>query len=275
MPFLPRVSFAEKRQIAVINQAPPECTFDNLRSVCLGVSTFRYPRHTQEPCKFNEIIPGLFIGEGPLNVPKLQENGVVRVLELGAPKTISVTDQCRNPYKDHGFKYMAIKIEDSENAKISCYFEDCAKFIERGLKQGAVYVFSPCGTSRSSTIVTAFLILHRGMSGVEALRSIHIRKPVKPNDGFLRQLVQLTEDIAKKKNKIASHREVMMDYAKPKPIHAPLVYYRAENSYNISSIGLHRQKVAQKLYFNSEESEKNPITHTSSGNVKPIIFKAM
>ena len=31
MPYLPRLSFAEKRNYAVINKAPEAATFDNLR----------------------------------------------------------------------------------------------------------------------------------------------------------------------------------------------------------------------------------------------------
>ena len=50
---------------------------------------------------------------------------------------------------------------------------------------------------RAATIVAAFLMLRKGMSGMDALRSIHIRKPVRPNDGFLRQLVQLEADITR------------------------------------------------------------------------------
>lgn len=277
MPYLPRSSFANRKKIAVVNQAPPECTFESMRGVCMGVSTFKYPMHTQDPCKYNEIIPGLFIGEGPLNPQRLKDIGVVRVLELGAPRNILVTDQCHNPYKEHGFKYMAVKVEDSETAKIMCYFEECAKFIERGLNKGVVYVFSPCGTSRSSTVVTAFLMLRRGMSGVDALRSIHIRKPVKPNDGFLRQLVQLSQDLSQYKCRLDSHLEVRMDCecVKAKPVYAPNVHYRAENAYSMSSLGHHRQKVAQNLYFNMADSAQNPITHTNRGTVKPMIFKAL
>merc|ERR1712142_552691 len=142
MPYLPRLSFAEKRNYAVINKAPEAATFDNLRAICMGVSTFKFPMHV-DGVQHNEIIPGLYLGEGPLNTHTLQKIGVKRVLEIGGDRSIKVTDKCRNPFKDDDMKYMSVKVEDNEQAKIFCYFEECAKFIERGLKSGAVYVFSP------------------------------------------------------------------------------------------------------------------------------------
>lgn len=276
MPFLPRLSFAEKKKISVVNKAPEPATFDNLRAVCMGVSTFKYPNNV-DGVQNNEIIPGLFLGEGPLNALRLKKIGVTRVLEIGGARNILVTDNCRNPFKDDGIKYMSIKIEDSETTKISCYFEECAKFIERGVKSGAVYVFSPCGTSRSATILAAFLMLRKGESGISALRSIQIRKPVKPNDGFLQQLVQLEADIAAKRCKLAKCLEVSTECPcfKPRPLYAPRIHYRDPKNYLLSTMGFNRQKVAQNQYFNCEDATVNPITHTEKGAVKSIIFKSL
>jgi len=276
MPYLPRLSFAEKRKYVVINKAPETATFDNLRAVCMGVSTFKFPHH-QDGVQHNEIIPGLFLGEGPLNPHRLKNIGVTRVLEVGGERNIKVTDKCRNPYKDDDIKYMSVKVEDSESSKIFCYFEECAKFIERGLKNGGVYVFSPCGNSRAGTIIAAFLMLRKGMSGVVALRSVHIRKPIRPNDGFLRQLVQLEADITNHQCKFCSHLDVSMECecVKERPIYAPIVHYRDPKNYLLSTMGFNRQKVAQRLYFHEEDAHVSPITHTEQGAVKAIIFKAL
>lgn len=172
---------------------------------------------------------------------------------------------------------MALKIEDSESARLNCYFEECAKFIERGLKHGAVYVYSPNGRSRSATVLAAFLMMRKGMSGVDALRAIHIRKPVRPNDGFLRQLALLEADIRASDNKLQGHLEVRMDCecVKKKPLYAPYVHFRDANNYNLKVLGLNRQKVAQRLYLQEEDPAANPITHTEKGAVKSIIFKAL
>lgn len=276
MPFLPRFSFAERKNISVVNRAPEEATFENLKAVCMGFSTFKFPMHI-DGVQNNEIIPGLLLGEGPLNAMRLKKLGVIRVLEVGGDRSIQVTDKCHNPYKDDDLKFMSVKIEDSESAKILCYFEECAKFIERGLKNGAVYVFSPCGTSRAATIVTAFLMLRKGMIGVEALRAVHIRKPVRPNDGFLRQLAQLEADIRNSRSQLCSHLKVSMECEcnKPKPLYAPRIHYRNPKNYDLATMGFNRQKVAQNMYFNCEDDSWNPITHSQMGGVKEIIFKAL
>lgn len=276
MPFLPRLSFAEKKKISTVTKAPEPATVDNLRAVCMGVSTFKYPMHT-EGVQNNEIIPGLFIGEGPMNPQRLQKIGVVRVLEVGGGRSALVTDSCRNPFKDDGLKFMAVNIGDSPSAKIHCYFEECAKFIERGLKNGAVYVYSPAGHSRAATIIAAFLMLRKGMIGIEAVRSIHIRKPIRPNDGFLAQLAQLEKDIRGMKAKLCGHLEVSMECEcnKPKPLYAPRIHYRDPKTYDLANMGFNRQKVAQHLYFHCEDATYNPITHTEKGAVKRIIFKAI
>jgi len=275
MPFLPRLSFAEKRKISVVNSAPQVGSFDNLKAVCTGVSTFKYPLHI-EGVQHNEVIPGLFIGDGPLNAMRLNKIGAKRVLELGGAQNIKVTDSCRNPFKDDDIKFMSVKVEDSVDAKISCYFEECAKFIERGLKSGAVYVYSP-GASRAGTIVAAFLMLRKGMSGCAALRAVHIRKPISPNDGFLSQLSQLEEDITRTRTRLCSHLEVSMECEcfKKKPIYAPRIHYRDPKAYSMSNMGLNRQKVAQDMYFHCEDASVNPVTHTAKGAVKSIIFKVL
>jgi len=272
MPYLPRLSFAEKKKVSVINRAPEPGTFDNLKAVCMGVSTFKYPMHV-DGVQHNEVIPGLFIGEGPMNPARLEKIEVKRVLEVGGVQSIKVTDNCRNPFKDDGLKFMSVKIADSPDAKIHCFFEECAKFIERGLKAGAVYVYSPGGVSRAATIVAAFLMLRKGMSGCVALRSIHIRKSVSPNDGFLRHLAQLEEDIKKGQEKLSTYSDLAI--VKKPPIYAPNIHYRDPKAYAVSALGFNRQKVAQHLYFQCEEASVNPITHTEKGSVKTIIFKAM
>merc|ERR1719300_1405668 len=98
------------------------------------------------------------------------------------------------------------------------------------------------------------------------------RNPFNPNDGFLRQLAQLEDDIKKSQDKMCSQLEVCPI---KKPLYAPNIHYRDPKSYCLSTIGFNRQKVAQHLYFNCEDAAVNPVTHTEKGSVKAIIFKAL
>merc|ERR1712210_294186 len=47
------------------------------------------------------------------------------------------------------------------------------------------------GASRSATIVLAFLLQHEAMSLQDALKQIKSRRDVRPNNGFLKQLLRL------------------------------------------------------------------------------------
>ncbi|CAF4201506.1 unnamed protein product, partial [Rotaria magnacalcarata] len=53
-----------------------------------------------------------------------------------------------------------------------------------------------CGVSRSTTICCAYLMKHHSMSLEQALTQIRSQRPiVRPNTGFLRQLIRFNEKI--------------------------------------------------------------------------------
>lgn len=95
-------------------------------------------------------------------------------------------------YQDIGIKYMGLNILDVPEAKISIHFHETADFIERALMTGGrVLVHCMVGLSRSATIVIAYLIIKRGLSLEEAIRTVRKFREIRPNDGFLRQLIDL------------------------------------------------------------------------------------
>ena len=51
------------------------------------------------------------------------------------------------------------------------------------------------GVSRSASCVMAFLMVHRDMTAMEALTTMRRCRDVRPNDGFLRQLIALDTDL--------------------------------------------------------------------------------
>ena len=56
------------------------------------------------------------------------------------------------------------------------------------------------GISRSATILCAYLMIDLGLSAVEALTAIRHKREVYPNEGFLRQLCQLDDNLASRES---------------------------------------------------------------------------
>ena len=51
------------------------------------------------------------------------------------------------------------------------------------------------GLSRSATLILAYLMLKQGMDVQKAMKTIRQERAILPNDGFLKQLIQLNEEL--------------------------------------------------------------------------------
>lgn len=55
------------------------------------------------------------------------------------------------------------------------------------------------GISRSSTCALAYLMINKKMSAVDAIRTVRLRRDIRPNDGFLQQLADLDNELRRER----------------------------------------------------------------------------
>ncbi|XP_033974980.1 dual specificity protein phosphatase 3 [Trematomus bernacchii] len=152
---------------------------------------------------FNEVFPRIYIGNAFVaqNAMRLQKLGVTHVLNLAEGTSFMHVNTSVEFYTGTGITYHGIKANDTMQFNISAFFEEGADFIDKALAhnngKGKVYVHCREGYSRSPTMVVAYLMLRHRMDARLAVATVRQKREIGPNDGFLRQLCQLNEKLAK------------------------------------------------------------------------------
>ncbi|XP_023805346.1 dual specificity protein phosphatase 3 [Oryzias latipes] len=152
---------------------------------------------------FNEVFPRIYIGNAFVaqNTMRLQKLGVTHVLNVAEGTSFMHVNTSAEFYAGTGIAYHGIQANDTKNFSLSAFFEEGAEFIDKGLAhnggKGKVYVHCREGYSRSPTMVVAYLMLRHGLDARQALVTVRHKREIAPNDGFLHQLCQLNERLAK------------------------------------------------------------------------------
>jgi protein-tyrosine phosphatase len=128
--------------------------------------------------ELQEVAPGVFItnGFGARKSELLKKQGVTAVLNL--------TNELQFPAGD----FVCRRIGFADNATgVTLPLTECFAFIEETLRGGGrVVVHCAAGSSRSGSIVVAWVMRSRSLSFAEALRHVQsIRPVVLPNPGAL------------------------------------------------------------------------------------------
>lgn len=152
---------------------------------------------------FHEVFPRIYIGNAFVaqNVMRLQKLGITHILNVAEGNSFMHVNTSAEFYAGTGITYHGIKANDTQQFNLSAFFEEGADFIEKAQThnngKGKVYVHCREGYSRSPSMVIAYLMLRHKMDVRVAVATVRHKREIAPNIGFLRQLCQLNEMLAK------------------------------------------------------------------------------
>lgn len=123
-----------------------------------------------------------------------------RAFMSGIGAVVSVIDTERFPKQFlHEFvgkrPHLYLPLDDHPSADISKYFDESVDFIKYYQDRNVpVFVHCVVGKSRSATLVINYLMRKYGMTAIQATHLVKTRRPIiRPNDGFIAQLIRAEE----------------------------------------------------------------------------------
>ncbi|XP_045914616.1 serine/threonine/tyrosine-interacting-like protein 2 [Micropterus dolomieu] len=149
----------------------------------------------------DEVWPNIFIAEKSVAVNKarLKRMGITHILNAAHGTGVYTGESF---YAGMNIQYMGIEVDDFTDADISVHFRPTAEFLDEALltHKGKVLVVSMMGVSRSAVLVACYLMIFQHMSIMEALTSIRKKRAINPNEGFLKQLRELNENLMEERD---------------------------------------------------------------------------
>lgn len=160
------------------------------------------------PCA-DEVYDRIFVGNrlSATDVDYMKKLGITHLLNCAHPGP----EEAMSVYVDEavvgkaGIKYLGLKLDDAPGQEIGSQFQETGDWINEAITSednSKVLINCWAGISRSSTIATAYLMRHRDLSLLQALRHIKSVRNVQPNSGFLLQLLQYDFAIYERKKSL-------------------------------------------------------------------------
>uniref|UniRef100_G1Q837 Serine/threonine/tyrosine interacting like 2 n=1 Tax=Myotis lucifugus TaxID=59463 RepID=G1Q837_MYOLU len=149
----------------------------------------------------DEVWPNVFIAEKSVAVNKgrLKRLGITHILNAAHGTGVYTGPEF---YAGLDIQYLGVEVDDFPEVDISRHFRKAAEFLDEALLtyRGKVLVSSEMGISRSAVLVVAYLMIFHHMAVLEALMTVRRKRPICPNDGFLRQLRELNEKLMEERD---------------------------------------------------------------------------
>uniref|UniRef100_A0A3B4BB68 Dual specificity protein phosphatase n=1 Tax=Periophthalmus magnuspinnatus TaxID=409849 RepID=A0A3B4BB68_9GOBI len=149
----------------------------------------------------DEVWPNIYIAEKSVAVNKarLKRMGITHVLNVAHGTGVYTGATF---YTGMGVQYLGIEVDDFPDCDIAQHFRTTAEFMDEALltHKGKILVNSMMGISRSAILVASYLMIFQNMSILEALTAIRKKRPINPNEGFIKQLRDLNETLMEERD---------------------------------------------------------------------------
>lgn len=147
------------------------------QSVSIG-----YVVDTKPDLSVAKVLPGLLMGSQDVTQCQnvLEEYNVSHILSLGV-----------NVPKLEGYDYTFLSILDLPESCLTDIFHECFTVIDSVRKKNkTIYVHCNAGVSRSASVVIAYLMKESNLKFKDAHKYLKTIRPcIKPNEGFVKQLL--------------------------------------------------------------------------------------
>jgi len=147
---------------------------------------------------YNKIDEGIYISDGVTakNLNLLKTLKITHVLNAacGDNESLDLINTSQEYYDKAGIKFMGLEAIDISTFNLFAFFYMAADFIEDALDEGGnILVHCKLGTSRSPSLVLAYLMIKKGYTIQNAVRTLATVREIRPNMGFLKQLCFLND----------------------------------------------------------------------------------
>jgi len=142
----------------------------------------------------DEVLPGVILASGKTvkNVAYMRELRVTHIINTASRDVWLPVEKLSNL----GVKMFQFHVDDVPTANITPYFSTVAEFVAEARKGGGLIVINCLvGLSRSATVLAASLMINNRWTVQKALKKLRKGRPVKPNIGFMVQLLNLEQKL--------------------------------------------------------------------------------